>query len=305
LKDADIIIDAHVHIMPPVRLRGLMRWIKRAFPDHPVDSNIDEGGILKDLDDKGIPLFFNYIYPLKDEETDHLNEFNYELCRRLRRAAPFGSLHIETADKGRVVKKCMEKYGFVGLKFHPFVQRFGPADERMFPVYEMMEGYERPVVLHTGFEEFYGLEMPTDDFRRILGRFPRLPLVFSHCLFPRFDDARELLEDYDNVYLDATNVFGSFRLFASEGGDEKFRELAGQYSESFRSLLLKHSKRTLYGSDHPAGIGDLDDIYNDLHEFGLPESVERDLVFETPRAFIRRFSPEVSAVWDGILGDSK
>lgn len=303
MKESDIIIDAHVHIMPPVRLRGLLRWIKRAFPGHPVDSNIDEGGILSDLKDKKIALFFNYIYPLKDEETDLLNKFNLELSRRIRRAAPFGSLHIDTVDKRRVVKRCIEEYKFVGLKFHPFVQKFNPADERMFTVYELMEEYERPVVLHTGFEEFYGLEMPTDDFKKILGRFPNLPLVLSHCLFPRFDDARELLESYDNVYLDATNVFGSFRLFVSDGGDEKFVELAGQYSESFRNLLLEHSKRTLYGSDHPAGIGDLNDIYNDLYEFGLPDEVERDLVFDTPRSFIRRFSPEISAVWDEIVWD--
>ncbi|MBN1574141.1 MAG: amidohydrolase family protein [Deltaproteobacteria bacterium] len=297
------IIDAHVHIMPPVRIRGLMRWIKRAFPEHPVDSNIDEEGILNDLKDKGISLFFNYVYPLKEDETEPLNEFNLKLSRRIRKAAPFGSLHIETKDKGGVVKRCIEQYNHVGLKFHPFVQKFGPADERMFPVYELMEEYERPVVLHTGFEEFYGIDMPTADFEKILGRFPKLPLVLSHCLFPKFDDARMLVERYDNVYLDATNVFGSLRLFASEGIDYNFRERADQYSESFRDLLLAHSKRTIYGSDHPAGIGDLNDIYNDLFNFGLPDEVERYLVFETPRAFIRRFSPEISARWDEILGD--
>jgi len=302
VKTNETIIDAHVHIMTPVRLRGLVRWIKKAFPEHPVDSNIDEKGILKDLKDKGIPLFFNYVYPLKEEETDFLNEFNLELSRRIKCAAPFGSLHIETEDKGRVVKRCIEQYKFVGLKFHPFVQKFGPADERMFPVYELMEEYERPVVLHTGFEEFYGIDMPTADFVKILGRFPRLPLVLSHCLFPRFDDARELIEEYDNVYLDATNVFGSLRLFMSEGAGGKFEELGAQYSDSFRDLLMAHSKRTIYGSDHPAGIGDLNDIYNDLFEFGLPREVERDLVFETPLAFIRRFSPVVSARWDEILG---
>jgi uncharacterized protein len=298
----DVIIDAHVHILPRVRLRGLMRWIKRAFPEHPVDATIDEEGILNDLRENRISFFFNYVYPLKEEETDSLNKFNFELSKNIDVVAPFGSLHFDTRDKKGVVKKCIEDYGFVGLKFHPFVQKFDPADEKMFSVYELMEKYERPVVLHTGFDEFYQMKMPAEDLMKILDKFPNLPLVLSHCLFPRFDDANLLAQSYNNVYLDATNVFGALRFFMSDTNDEEVRGRGNLYRERFRTLILERSERTLFGSDYPVGMGGLDEIYDDIFAFGLSEAVERDLAFKTAWGFVRRFSPDVFSCWERLLG---
>jgi uncharacterized protein len=295
------IIDAHVHIMPPARLAGLMRWIRKAFPDHPVDPNIDEGGIVSDLSSRGIRFFFNYVYPLRQEETDALNVFNEELSRRLAHAAPFGSLHLDTPDKEAVTRRCIEEHRFVGMKFHPFVQRFDPADERMFVVYEMMEHYGKPVVLHTGFEEFYRMKMPPADIERILQRFPRLVLVLAHCLFPHFREVRALMGQYPGIWLDATNVFGALNYLALLTGQAARRD----WSETgglFRGLLNDFADRTLFGTDHPVGMGDLGTIYDDVAAFGLSDGVSRAILWENPLAFIGRFAPEIRRRWDGALG---
>jgi hypothetical protein len=295
------IVDAHVHIMPADRIAGLMRWIRRAFPDHPVDPNIDEAGIVSDLSGRDIRFFFNYVYPLKPEETDALNSFNEELGRRLQCAAPFGSLHLDTPDKRAVTRRCIEEHRFVGLKFHPFVQRFDPADERMFVVYELMEQYGRPVVLHTGFEEFYRMKMPPADIERILRRFPRLVLVLSHCLFPYFREIRALMEEYPGVWLDATNVFGAFKYLESIPTEPTGRDSAAG-SEQFRRLVSDFSTRTLFGTDHPVGMGDLETIYGDLFAFGLPDAVSRAILWENPLSFIGRYSPEIRRRWDALAG---
>lgn len=296
------IINAHVHIMPPARIAGLMRWIRKAFPDHPVDPGIDEPGIVSDLSGNGIRFFFNYVYPLKPEETDALNVFNDELSRRLHQSAPFGSLHLDTPDKEAVTRRCMEDHRFVGMKFHPFVQRFDPADERMFGVYELMEGYGKPVVLHTGFEEFYRMEMPPADIERILRRFPRLVLVLAHCLFPHFLEVRALMEQYRGVWLDATNVFGALNylalLDAHSGRD--WSETVGL----FRGLMTDYTGRTLFGTDHPVGMGDPGTIYGDFAAFGLPDEVSRAILWDNPLAFIGRFAPGIRQRWDTILGVS-
>jgi uncharacterized protein len=293
------IIDAHVHIMPTARIAGLMRWIRKAFPDHPVDPNIDEGGIVSDLSDNGILFFFNYVYPLKADETDGLNEFNKELSRRLPHAAPFGSLHLDTVDKQAVTRRCIEDHRFVGLKFHPFVQRFDPADERMFIVYELMEQYGRPVVLHTGFEDFYRMKMPPADIERILRRFPRLVLVLSHCLFPHFREVRALMEQYPGVWLDATNVFGALNYVALVTGPTGGRGWS-ETGDLFRGLVTDFTGRTLFGTDHPVGMGDLGMIYGDLAAFGLPDEVTRAIVWDNPLDFIGRFAPEIRKRWDAM-----
>ncbi len=295
------IIDAHIHIMPRDRIAGLMRWIKKAFPYHPVDPNIDEAGIVSDLSDRDIRFFFNYVYPLRAEQTDALNTFNEELARRMPGCAPFGSLHLDTSDKRAVTRRCIEDYRFVGLKFHPFVQRFNPADERMFVVYELMEEYGRPVVLHTGFEDFYRMKMPPSDIEGILRRFPRLVLVLSHCLFPHFREVRALMEEYEGVWLDATNVFGAFKYLELVPHPATGYDGAGG-AKLFRALVSDFSGRTLFGTDHPVGMGDLKTIYDDFFAFGLPDEISRAILLENPLAFIGRFAPEIRGRWDCAMG---
>ncbi len=293
------IVDAHVHIMTKTRIEGLMRWIRHAFPDHPVDPGITEEGIGADLFRAGIPFFFNYVYPLKAEQTTAVNEFNRELARRMPQAAPFGSLHFDTPNKPDVVRRCIEKDNFVGMKFHPFVQRFDPASDAMFPVYELMEEYERPVVLHTGFEEFYRMKMGPADIEKILTRFPRLVLVLAHCLFPYFREVRALMEEYRGLWLDATNVFGALRYLDLVGLSSKTPGEVG-YAELFRELINDFSDRTLFGSDHPVGMGDLDVIYHDFSAFGLSREVEHAILSDNPLAFIERFAPEIHRRWQGF-----
>jgi predicted TIM-barrel fold metal-dependent hydrolase len=291
--------------MPPDRIAGLMRWIRKAFPDHPVDPAIDETGIVADLDARDVRFFFNYVYPLRADQTDALNEFNDELGRRLPHAAPFGSLHLETPDKETVVRRCINNSRCVGLKFHPFVQRFNPADDRMFRVYELLEEHARPVVLHTGFEDFYRMKMPPSDIERILRRCPALTLVLAHCCFPHFREVRALMEEYPGVWLDATNVFGALQYFdhhGTPGPDDGRSEQSGGLSGLFRDLVTDFSERTLFGSDHPVGMGSLETIYGDLFAFGLPEEVSRAILWENPLSFVERFSPEIGRRWTDLIG---
>jgi predicted TIM-barrel fold metal-dependent hydrolase len=298
------VIDSHVHIMTKERIAGLMRWIHRAFPDHPVDPAIDEEGILDDLRRNGIRFFFNYVYPLKQEETTFLNDFNAELGRRIPQAAPFGSLHFDTPDKRRVTEHCIEGLGLVGMKFHPFAQRFDPTDERMFAVYEAMEGYGQPVVLHTGFDEFYRMKMPPKDIEGILRRFPRLVLVLVHCLFPHFTEAHALMEGYDGVWLDATNCFGALRFLELAGMSTAAPDGTG-YGELLRGLIVDFCDRTIFGTDHPVGMGGLADIYRDFFSFGLPAEIERAVLWDNPLGFIERFSPGVFGRWRAMMENER
>jgi predicted TIM-barrel fold metal-dependent hydrolase len=297
------IIDAHVHIMTKERIAGLMRWIRRAFPDHPVDPQVGEEGIQDDLRRNAIQFFFNFVYPLKVEETDFLNDFNAELGRRMPQAAPFGSLHIETEDKHRVTERCIEGLNLVGMKFHPFAQRFDPTDERMFAVYEVLEEYGRPVVLHTGFEEFYRMKMPPEDIEQILRRFPRLVLVLAHCLFPHFKEVRALMGEYEGVWLDATNCFGAIKYLDLVGMNTAAPDGTG-YAELLGGLVVDFADRTIFGTDHPVGMGGLDEIYHDFRSFGLPAEVERAILWENPMAFIERFSPALFVRWCALMEDT-
>ncbi len=289
-KEEVIRIDSHVHALPERRLRGLMRWIKRGYPDHPVDPDITADGVVEDLRRCGASHFFNLVYPLKDEETGPLNLWNIEFCRKTPGAIPFASLHQDTSDKARLAERAIED-GFAGFKFHPFVQGFDPWDTRMDPLYGAMQEAGRPVMLHTGFEEFYQLKMPVSELEGLLARFPRLCFVFVHMAFPELEWAFQMQDEYPDLYLDATNVLSCFR-----PEFEPFAvAMAGR--KDIKDVLVReieeHCRRVMYGSDHPAGMGALKDIYADLDNMPVSEQVKQTIAKTTPRAFIERFLQEL------------
>jgi len=50
----------------------------------------------------------------------------------------------------------------------------------------------------------------TATLEEIARQFPTMPVVFAQALFPRFDEASRLLDSYDNVWIELTQVFGNF-----------------------------------------------------------------------------------------------
>jgi hypothetical protein len=274
-----------------------MRWILRLVPAHPVPASITAQAILHELLQEGVTHFFNLVYPLKEEETVVLNDFNGRFCSITPGAIPFASMHQDTADKAKVAEKALAQYPFVGFKFHPFVQGFDPWDRRMDPLYAFLQEAERPVILHTGFEDYYGRAMPVRELEGLLKRYPRLPVVFAHMAFPKLEAAFSLLEDYPDLYLDATLVLPYFRpecepYVASLPGGLGIIDVA-------IDGLEKHAGRVLYGSDHPAGMGGLPEIYRDLRKLPVSDEAKRAMCADAAKAFVSRFVPGFE--WGGTL----
>jgi uncharacterized protein len=80
----------------------------------------------------------NLVYPIRDDETEAVNRFNFELHERYPWIIPFGGLHVGDGDKGAIVDRCLGEHGFLGFKFHPFIQAFDSLDPRMMPAYERL-----------------------------------------------------------------------------------------------------------------------------------------------------------------------
>jgi hypothetical protein len=288
-------IDPHVHILPPRRLRGLIRWVKSFTPDFPVPETITAQEVLAGIRGAGIKRFFNLVFPLWPEETDDLNLFNHRLCREVPEAVGFGSLHIENPDKGGITRRCLFEYGFAGMKLHPFAQRFPAFDPAMDPLFEALDRHGRPLLVHTGFDLFYG-EGPQDaGLLRVLERYPGMPVLLVHALFPRFGFARELLERFPQVWLDLTNSVSCMRIYlewknAGEPLPPQAATLEAEDVESnledWYALFEERPGRLLYGTDFPAGFGDHASLYDDLLYFGLPGETVRMLLRDNVLAFL-------------------
>lgn len=290
-------IDPHVHILPPRRMAGLVRWVRKFTPGFPVSEGITPEEIVATLRESGIRLFFNLVFPLWEEETEDLNRFNRDLCAGIPEAVPFGSLHIETPDKERETRCCIEEYGFLGMKLHPYAQRFPAFGERMRPMFEVLDEHRRPLLVHTGFDAFYGMYMDLERMEATLREYPGMQLVAVHALFPRFRLAHRLLSEYENFWLDMTNSISCMRIYEDlkakrdhllPGYESLEVEGVEENHPWFYRLFEDFSYRILYGTDFPVGFGYHPALWEDLRYFGFGERVERDLLGEAARNFLER-----------------
>ena len=131
---------------------------------------------------------------------EDLNRFNLQLSNEYQEVIPFGSLHIENDNKKKIIDTCLIDYGFFGIKFHPYVQGFSPGDERLYPAYERIEALQRPVSIHTGYDDYYLPEkaITLSEIETLVRKFPSLVFILSHFFYPHFDQAQYLFESFQS-----------------------------------------------------------------------------------------------------------
>jgi hypothetical protein len=276
-------IDCHAHLLPPARMAKLIRWTLRFSPAHPVPESVTLDALLAEYRDAGVAYVWNFAHAIFPEETGPLNAWNWHLGRAHPGILPFGTCHPAEPEPLGVLDRCFDEYGFVGMKFHPFVQRFDPGAPRFFPLWERIAARGRLVVFHTGFEEFYGGALPLAGFEPILRAFPMLRVVFAHANFPRVGEAFEMVARHPGLYLDTVHVVSRAAQGWDRGGRSAWDEL--------RAGLRAFPDRVMFGTDHPSGTGTLRQMYEELHAFGLAPEVERALLGETARRLVETVRP--------------
>jgi predicted TIM-barrel fold metal-dependent hydrolase len=276
------IIDSHIHVIPAGRTAGLVRWIKRAFPEHPSDEDITPDRILAELRACGVERAFNFVFPLREEETEGLNVFSRDIALEHPMLVPFGSLHIGTRRKDELAEHCITELGLAGIKVHPYAQRFEVFCDEFEPLFKALSRLGRPFVVHTGFDAFYGGTQDLSYLRATLERYPEMPVVLVHSLFPRFTLAMELLESYPQVYLDMTYR----RAPEAFAGQADSTGLEGEI-ECFENILSHWHGRTMFGTDHPVGMGSPAQIFSDLESFDITDEARADIMYGTAQRFLR------------------
>jgi hypothetical protein len=156
------------------------------------------------------------------------------------------------------------------------VQRFYPHDERLMPLYEMIQAGNKRMLLHVGTgpvgNEFVGLE----HFKKLLRLFPELPVNVAHMGALEYQGFMELLDDHPNLYLDTAFSF--------------YPGLPGSFNLN-PDYLERYQDRLVYGSDFPNLI--------------LPREMELDCLmgYHLPQAFYDSvFWANACRILEGITG---
>jgi len=252
------------------------------FPDHPVPKSATLEDVLSDIKEHRYSNFVALVFALEPEESRHLNTFIAGMAAQVPGLIPFGCVHRDDESPEAVAEDAILRLGLAGLKFHPMVQKFDPSDPKLFGVYERMNEWRRPIYIHTGFDDWYGYHLPNSSLESLLRTYPDITFVFSHMLIPRLDLAFEFAEEFPNLYLDATNVFGTIAMVGRMNS-----ELPGLDLEVAREGMERWCERIMFGTDHPAGMGTIESIVQDLRDFGLSPKAESEILHGTAYRFLQ------------------
>lgn len=234
-KLPDKIIDFHVHLFPDRLFESIWRFFEKGYGRsvlHPLHYR----QCVEYLRDRGVGAIVYSNYAHKEGVAKGINDWNLKVLDEIPDLYCFAAYHPGDPDALEMARKLLEHPRIVGFKLQLLVQRFYPHDERLKPLYEMVQASNRRMLLHVGTgplgNEFVGLS----HFKKLLGRFPELPVNVAHMGALEYRGFMELLEYHPNVYLDTAFTFypgipGAFNL-------------SPDYLERFQD-------RIVYGSDFP------------------------------------------------------
>ncbi|MEV4932241.1 amidohydrolase [Sphingobium sp. LMA1-1-1.1] len=157
----------------------------------------------------------------------------------------FASIDPHKGKRGAIeARRLIEDHGVRGFKFHPPLQNFDPGDRMAWPLYEVINDHQLPVIFHTGHSGMgsgmaggggirlkYGQPILVDD---VAVDFPGMKIILAHPGWPWTDESLSMALHKPNIFIDLSGW--SPRYFP----DQIVRYANGQLGHKF-----------LFGSDFP------------------------------------------------------
>jgi hypothetical protein len=190
------------------------------------------------------------------------NQWGCEVGHAFPKLLPFICLAPDLGDSEGMVEELLLRvsHGAKGVKLHPGVFYFFPADQKLWPVYQKCQELGLPILADSapwpGFHISNGwrIQIPEkkiqygepDNFAKVLENFPKLTLILAHLGSAWWDERVELALKYPNVYFDTAQGF----LSPDQIPYNPHRGLAEE--DAVRIIRKIGVERVLFGSDAPA-----------------------------------------------------
>lgn len=187
------IIDAHTHL--PVN------------DNRDLKSSINK--LIKDQESFGVRKMI--LIPDNEEETPigSLNEC-LELTKDIPNIYLLGTMDILNADIPKQltgITMLFDEEKICGLKIFPGHDPIYPTDYRLRSFYKLCIKYNKPLVIHTGWNSEDSDVAKYNDPKyivKIAKEFPKLKIVISHYFWPKVDYCYNITRGIDNIYFDTS-----------------------------------------------------------------------------------------------------
>jgi hypothetical protein len=253
------IVDGHVHIFPSNIFSAIWSWF--AENAWHIRYQMTSFEIFDFLLSHGIRHIIALQYAHKPGIARELNTYMSEKCREYSDQVT-GMATVFPGEEGaeRLLQEAFD-LGLGGLKLHSHVQCFDMNSDHMNRLYECCRINRKPILMHVGREPksaAYGCDpyelCSSERLEQVLKDFPEVRICVPHLGFDEISEYRNLVENYDNLWLDTTMVITDY--FPIE---EKI------------DLAHYRSDRIMYGSDFPNIPYPWDRELKELNAADIPE----------------------------------
>lgn len=194
------IIDFHTHIYPQ---EIAFKATHNTCEFYGLHTDLTGTGemLLEKGKKAGISQFVLLPVATKAEQVQSINNFTAAETNLHEEFCGFGTIHAQMHNPEAEIER-IKSLGLKGLKLHPDFQKFAIDDERLFPVYDLLQD-DMPIVIHCG-DRQYDYSNPR-RLRNVLDKFPRLIAVAAHLGgWTMFNTAFEYLKD-TRCYVDISS----------------------------------------------------------------------------------------------------
>ena len=232
------IVDAHVHLFPEHIFSAVWNWFDRY--GWPIRYRLTSQEIIQFLTSRGVNHIVALQYAHKPGLARELNNYMSGLCNSEPGVTGMATVFPGEKDAGYILQDAFEK-GLSGVKLHCHVQCFNMHSKAMQEVYETCIKYSNPLIMHVG-REPKSPAYPCDPYQlcsakkleRVLKDYPELKLCVPHLGADEFIEYQQLIEKYDNLWLDTTMTLAEY--------------LPMEY---FPKLAEMRADRVMFGTDFP------------------------------------------------------
>lgn len=273
-------IDVHVH----PNTRGLdcdaCAYFKRDLKEVP---DTEEGFARLFVEQQVKALLIAWHPSTVTEGSRNSNAYAIELASRFPDAfaGVLGSLDMGDEKRGQSLEQAEELVkspAVKGFKFHPPDQGFYPNDRKFYPLWELLESGNKPVMFHTGFTVLgansdggkgIGLDFGRPIHLDAIARdFPRMKIIAAHPGWPWQEELIGVVTHKKNIWVDTSGY------------------LAEQLPEIFqRAIRGRLQDKALFGTDFP--YVDLEKALISFDKLGLKDAVKEKILLANARTLFR------------------
>ena len=250
------IIDFHTHIYPEKIAQKASESISRFYD---LDTGLVGSAevLLQRGREAGITDFVLLPVANTPYNVRSINSFIAQQQLEHNEFHGFGTVHVDMANMPDEIDYIISN-DLNGVKLHPDSQRFNADDERLFPLYESIQG-KLPVLIHCGDKRF-----DTSHPRRIaniIDKFPKLTVIAAHLGgWSVFSEAVEILQKR-KCYVDISSCMEFLP-------KEKMLHYINGYG----------TDRVLFGSDFP--LWDPVNVFREFEALDLSSDVQEMILYK-------------------------